>query len=202
MDDDALVLLAITDNLRDGIDGLAARARAVCRGGATMIQLRLPDDGARVVTSAARALVAAVDVLVIVHARIDIALATGAAGVHLGVHDVNVADARRVAGADFIIGRSAATDEDLARAAGADYIAIGPTFPNEQRGPSSALGISEFERLARAVSVPVIAVGGISATTAPTALRAGARGVALISGLFGSRDPERAAREVRSAIGT
>jgi thiamine-phosphate pyrophosphorylase len=201
MHPDALVLLAITDNLRDGVDGLAARARAVCRGGATMIQLRLPDDGARIVTSVARALVAAVDVPVIVHARIDIALATRAAGVHLGVHDVSVADARRVAGPDFIIGRSAATDEDLARAAGADYIAIGPTFPHEQRGTTAALGISEFERLARAVTTPVIAVGGISAATAPDALRAGARGVALISGLFGSRDPERAAREVRSAIG-
>jgi thiamine-phosphate pyrophosphorylase len=200
MHPDALVLVAITDNLRDGIDGLAIRARAVCRGGATMLQLRLPDDDARIVTSAARALVAAVDVPVIVHARIDIALAARAAGVHLGVHDVSVADARRVAGRDFVIGRSAGTEQDLAGADGADYIAIGPTFPDEQRRPTAALGIGEFERLARAVSAPVVAVGGISAATAPDALRAGARGVALISGLFGSPDPERAAREVRSAI--
>jgi thiazole tautomerase (transcriptional regulator TenI) len=64
------------------------------------------------------------------------------------------------------------------------------------------MGISEFERLARSVSTPVLAIGGMSSTTVVNVLRAGACGVALISGIFGSRDPERSAREVRSAIGT
>ncbi|MFL5613355.1 MAG: thiamine phosphate synthase [Gemmatimonadaceae bacterium] len=199
---EALRLLAITDNLRDGIEGLSGRARACCRGGVTMIQLRLPDEDARTVAAAARALVASVRVPVVVHGRLDIAVATGAAGVHLGVHDVAVGDARRICGADFLIGRSARTSEDLVRAGGADYIALGPTFPTDQRRPGIALGFSQFERLARTASAPVVAVGGISSTTAPDAIRAGARGVALISGLFGSPDPESAARAVRAAIGT
>ena len=84
---DALRLIAITDNLRDGVDGLVLRARAARRGGATMIQLRLPDEGARTVAAVARALVTARRHPVVVHGRVDAALAAGAAGVHLGVHD-------------------------------------------------------------------------------------------------------------------
>jgi thiamine-phosphate diphosphorylase len=167
-----------------------------------MVQVRLPDEDARTVTVVVRSLVAALDIPVVVHGRIDIALAAGALGVHLGVHDVRVADARRIVGSDFVIGRSARGDEDLARADGADYVALGPTFPTEQRRPIGVLGISEFERLAHASAIPVIAVGGISSATAADAFRAGACGVALISGILGSADPERAAREVRSAIGT
>lgn len=201
MQPDGLRLLAITDNLRDGIEGLTSRARACCRGGATMIQLRLPDEDARTIAAAARALVAAVNVPLVIHGRLDVALASNAAGVHLGVRDIPVVDARRICGADFLIGRSAGTAEDLVRAEGADYIALGPTFPTDQRRPGVTLGFSEFERLARMATAPIIAVGGISAVTAPDAIRAGAKGVALISGIFGSPDPENAAREVRSAIG-
>ena len=198
---DLLRLVAITDNLRDGVDGLTRRAVASHRGGATMIQLRLPDESARTLTAAARALIAAVDLPVVVHARVDVALAAGAAGVHLGVDDIAVSDVRRLCGEKFVIGRSAATEEDLRRAEGADYVALGPAFAVDRRS-GSALGMSEFERLVRSAGLPVVAVGGISPATAPEAIRAGACGVALISGIFGSPDPETAAREVRSAIET
>ena len=200
MQRDLLRLVAITDNLRDGIEGLTRRAVASRRGGATMIQLRLPDEGSRTLTAAARALVAAVDVPVVVHARTDVALAAGAAGVHLGVDDVAVADVRRLGGPEFVIGRSAGKEEDLRRADGADYVALGPAFHLDRRGSGTALGIVELERLTRAAGLPVVAVGGISPATAPEAIRAGACGVALISGIFGSPDPESAARELRSAI--
>src|SRR5256885_5095474 len=173
---ESLRLLAITDNLRDGVEGLTHRAGACCRGGATMIQLRLPDEGARTIASAARALIAALDIPVVVHGRLDIALAAGAAGVHLGVNDVGVNDARRIAGEKFVIGRSAATADDLLHAEGADYIALGPAFPSDERRPSQALGLSEFERLVRSTSTPVVADGGISAATAADAIRAGAAG--------------------------
>jgi thiamine-phosphate pyrophosphorylase len=199
---DALRLIAITDNLRDGVEGLVFRARAARRGGATMIQLRLPDEGAHTIATVARALVAALDIPIVVHGRVDAALAAGAAGVHLGVHDFSIANARRIAGAKFLIGRSAANDSDLKQATGADYVAVGPVFPATDRRPGVALGISEFERLARSAGVPAVAIGGITSTTAREAVRAGACGVALISGIFGSPDPEQAARELRSAIET
>ena len=201
IDPGALRLVAITDNLRDGVDGLVGRARAALRGGATMIHLRLPDESARTLTSAARSLAAAVDVPLVVHCRVDVALAAGAAGVHLGIRDVDVADVRRLGGDDFIIGRSAGREDDILRAGAADYVTIGPVFPADRlREPT--LGLTEFERLARGCPVPVVAIGGISAATAPDVLRAGACGVALISGIFGSSDPEASTREVRSAIET
>ena len=199
---DTLRLIAITDNLRDGVDGLVLRAKAARRGGATMIQLRLPDEGAHIITRVARALIGALDIPVVVHGRVDAALAAHAAGAHLGVRDFSIADARRIAGANFIIGRSAANDADLRHAAGADYVAVGPVFPASDRRPNIALGISEFERLARSAVMPAVAIGGITSATAGDAVRAGACGVALISGILGSPDPERAARELRSAIGT
>ena len=199
---DALRLIAITDNLRDGVDGLVLRARAARRGGATMIQLRLPDEGAHTIATVARALVAALDIPIVVHGRVDAALASGAAGVHLGVHDFSIADARRIAGANFLIGRSAANDADLQHATGADYVALGPVFPANHRRPDIALGISEFERLARSAAIFAVAIGGITSKTASEAVHAGACGVALISGIFGSPDPEQAARELRSAIET
>src|SRR3954466_3736009 len=103
MQRDLLRLVAITGNLRDGINGLTRRAVASKRGGATMIQLRLPDEGAPTLTAAARELIAAVDLPVGVRGRIDVALAAGAAGVHLGVEDIAVADVRRLCGTAFVI---------------------------------------------------------------------------------------------------
>jgi thiamine-phosphate pyrophosphorylase len=200
---EALRLVAITDNLRDGIDGLLMRAVAARRGGATMIQLRLPDESAHMVVQVARALISALDSPLVLHGRLDTALAAGAAGIHLAVRDIGVGDVRRIVGDDFIIGRSVASDADLQLAAGADYVAIGPVFATTG-GPrrEASIGITEFERLVHSATSAAIAIGGISAATAPDALRAGACGVALISGIFGSPDPEQAAREVRAAIGT
>src|SRR5689334_20644445 len=120
MERDALRLVVITDNLRDGVSGLLRRTAAAVRGGTTMVQLRLPDEGSRTLMKAARALAADLVVPVVIHCRLDVALASGAAGVHLGVHDLSVADARRLAGPGFVIGRSVGTAEDLARAEGAD----------------------------------------------------------------------------------
>jgi len=196
-----LRLVAITDNLRDGVSGLAARADAARRGGATMIQLRLPDEGARTLADVARVLVSAVDIPVVIHGRADVAIASGAAGVHLGVHDLPVNDVRRIVGENFLIGRSAAGAADLPQAITADYITLGPLFAADARRPEPTIGISSFETMVQAITAPVVAIGGISVETAPSAMRAGASGVAMISGILGASDPERAARAVRAAIG-
>lgn len=196
-----LRLVAITDNLRDGISGLKARGEAARRGGATMIQLRLPDEGARTLVEVARVLVSALDIPVVIHGRADVALAAGAAGVHLGVHDLPVGDVRRILGDDFLIGRSAAAAADLPQAANADYVTLGPVFAADPRHSAATIGISNFKTLVQATAAPVVAIGGISAETAYSVIQAGAAGIALISGIFGAPDPERAARGVRSAIG-
>ena len=202
LDRSTLRLVAITDNLSDGIAGLTARAQSARRGGATMVQLRLPDETTCTLVAAARALVQALDVPLIVHGRVDVALAAGAAGVHLGVGDVTATNARRITGDGFIIGQSAGTDDELTRTDGADYVAVGPVFSPAGHRASGTLGLEEFTRLALLVSSPVVAIGGISSRTAADVVRAGASGVALISGIFGAPDPEQAARTLRSAIET
>ena len=199
---DTLRLVAITDDLRDGIDGLAARAAAAVRGGATMIQLRLEDADSRDLLAAARALVA-LRVPVIVNDRADVALAAGAAGVHLGSEDLPVSAVRRIAPPGFVIGASVGSDDDVAIAAGADYVGIGPVFATTDRaGSGFALGVAEFERLARRTGLPTIAIGGIDVTNCRDALGAGAVGVAVIRAIFAARDPEAAARALSSAIGS
>ena len=197
---DCLRLIAITDDLRDGVDGLRARAAGAVRGGATMIQLRLKDLDPRDLLVVARALVS-LPVPVIVNDRADVALAAGAAGAHIGIGDVPAHALRRVAPAGFIIGASVSGDDEAASCAGADYVGIGPVFPTTTRADATAaLGLAEFTRLAQRAGIPAVAIGGINSSNYRQALGAGASGVAVIRAIFAAVDPERAARELSFAI--
>jgi thiamine-phosphate pyrophosphorylase len=192
---EALALVAITDSVTKG---LVDRARAAVRGGATMVQLRLKAADARTLTEIGRALVAALEVPVVINDRADVALACGAAGVHLGADDIPVEALRRVVPAGFIIGASAGNDAELEAAAGADYVGIGAVFETASKADAgAAIGIAEFARLAGRAPMPAVAVGGITADNAPLVRAAGAAGIAVISAVFGARDPEAAARALR-----
>ena len=195
-------LIAITDSLRDGPRGLALRAAAAVFGGATMVQLRLKDESARSLVEIARTIQAMIpDVPLIVNDRADVALAAGAAGVHVGVDDLSPALLRRVAPPGFIIGASVGTDDEVARAAGADYVGIGPVYATGSKTDAgSAIGPARFGELARACGLPAVAIGGITSATVPIVMSAGAAGVAVISALFGAPDPTEAAREIRDAL--
>ena len=202
MDRAILGLIAITDNVRDGETGLIERASAAARGGATCIQLRLKDVSARDLVGLARALVPVVGVPVIINDRADVAIAAGAAGVHLGADDIPVSAVRRVAPEGFIIGASVGSDDEIELAAGADYVGIGPVFPTEsKKDAGAAIGVAEFTRLAVATGLPAVAIGGITAANASQAMAAGATGVATVAAIFGANDPLTAAREMASAIG-
>jgi thiamine-phosphate diphosphorylase len=194
-------LIAITDDIRDGIQGLTARALAAVRGGATMVQLRLKHTDARSMAEVARALVAALPVPVMVNDRADVAMAVGAAGVHVGADDVPVAALRRIVPAGFLIGVSVGSDDEAALFAGADYAGIGPVYGSASKLDAGAsIGAAEFTRLAVVSQLPAVAIGGITADTAPAVIAAGAIGVAVIAAVFGRPDPETAARTLRSAI--
>lgn len=206
-----LTLLAITDALRgkDGTgpearDDLVARAAAAVRGGATMIQLRLKDADARTQVEVARALIAALPptVPVIVNDRADVALAAGAAGVHLGADDLPVAAVRRIAPPGFIIGASVGNDAEVAGSRGADYVGIGPVYGTASKADAGdAIGTAELARLAARCALPAVAIGGIDATNAAAVMATGVCGVAVIRAVFSAPDPEAAARALRSAIG-
>ncbi len=198
----SLRLVAITDSLRDGMDGLSDRASAAVRGGATMLQLRLPGESARTLVLATRALRgAAPGVPLLVNDRADVAMAAGADGVHVGSDGLSPMALRRILPAPFIIGFSVGEQADVVRSAGADYVAIGPVFTSGGgTGPSDAIGMARFVELAAACGVPALAIGGIALTNAHDVMAAGAYGVAVISALFGVPDPMLAARAIRSAL--
>ncbi len=197
----ALRLIAITDDLRDGLDGLALRAAAAVRGGATMVQVRLKSADARQLAEVTRRLVASLAVPVLVNDRADVALAAGAAGVHVGPDDIPVEAIRRIAPPGFIIGASLGSDAEAANAIGADYVGIGPVYQTLSKGDAgTAIGPQGFARLRSLTVAPAVAIGGITSTNAHDLIVAGACGIAVIASVFGAADPERAARGLRAAI--
>jgi thiamine-phosphate pyrophosphorylase len=191
-----LTLIAITDHAAD----LIPRAEAAVRGGATMIQLRLKDADARTLAEVGRALVTTLPVPVIVNDRADVALAIGAAGAHLGADDVPIAALRPHVPRGFILGASAGNDAELDQAAGADYVGVGSVYATASKPDAgAAIGIAEFQRLAKraaARNLPPVAVGGITAANAAAVRAAGAAGIAVIGAIFGAPDPEAAARSL------
>ncbi len=202
MDVGVLRLIAITDNVRDGQAGLIARASKAVGGGATCIQLRLKDVAARDLVALARELVTTVSVPVIVNDRADVAIAAGAAGVHLGPEDVPVSAVRRFAPVGFIIGTSVGSDAEVPNATGADYVGIGPVFATGSKSDAGrAIGVVELTRLAAATGLPAVGIGGITALNARLVIESGAAGVAAIASIFGATDPFAAAKELASAIG-
>lgn len=186
---------------------LPALVEAAVRGGATVVQLRAKDLPARAFAAlageTARRL-APTGVPLLVNDRVDIALACGAAGVHLGQDDLRVPDARRILGPGAVIGVSVNTPEEARRAAaeGADYVGAGPAFATSTKDtPLAVLGPDGVARIKRAAGVPVVAIGGITAANAASLAAAGADGVAVVSAVLGSPDPERAAADLARAFG-
>jgi thiamine-phosphate pyrophosphorylase len=197
----ALRLIAITDNLRDGIEGLVARAAGAVRGGATMVQVRLKDADARTAVAVARRLAQELPVPVTVNDRADIAIAAGAAGVHVGADDLPVDVIRAMSPPGFIIGASYGSDEELDGTRGADYVGIGPVFATgTKRDAGTAIGPEGFARLRARTGLPAVGIGGIDERNARVVVDAGATGIAVVSSILGATDPERAARALVAAM--
>ena len=189
-------LYAITDGPRKDLVDVCA---AVLRGGATMLQYRdKTDDPARqrAEASALLGLCRPLGVPLIVNDDVELAAATGAAGVHLGEDDADVAAARQRLGNGAIIGVSCYDSLERARelaAAGADYLAFGAFFPSPTK-PRARRATADLLRAAQALRRPLVAIGGITPDNAGSLIEAGADFVAVISGVFGASDPETAAR--------
>jgi thiamine-phosphate pyrophosphorylase len=182
-------------------------ARAAIAGGADAIQLREKDAPGRVLCEIAaeiRRLTRDAGVSFIVNDRVDVALAAGADGAHVGQDDLPAAEARRLIGPDRILGVSALSLEEAlsAEREGADYVGFGPVF--EARGTKpDAPPPAGLERLAEACArcaVPVIAIGGIHHGNVARVITAGAAGVAVISGVVGARDIAAAVRDLKGRV--
>lgn len=199
--------MVITDPaLLRGRDPVAA-CRAAVQGGATMVQVRDKTATPRDLFILVQALVAALRVPVLVNDRVDVALAGGAAGAHLGQDDVPPGALRPHVPAGFILGISVGTPAEArwALSSSADYWSIGPCYATATKADAgTALGAAGFAALARLAppATPVIGIGGITAGNAAALLRAGAAGVAVIGAVFGVPDPEQAARALRGQSGS
>src|SRR5213592_1705855 len=199
-----LRLMVITDaRLLKGRDPVEACRRAVAGGkGATIIQVRLKDAPPRELLALSHALVSALAVPVIVNDRVDVALAAGAAGAHLGQEDPPLDRLRPQVPPGFLLGVSVGStaEAERARAVPADYWSVGPCFATATKldagPPLGPVGFAAVARLAPA-GVPVIGVGGITAATAGSLARAGA---AVVAAVWRATDPSVATRALRAAF--
>src|SRR5881296_2823388 len=204
---DQLRLMVLTDaDLLKGRDPVEACRRAVA-GGATMIQVRLKDAAPREVLILAVALVGALAVPILVNDRVDVALAAGAAGAHLGQDDPPLDRLRPHVPPGFLLGVSVGTaaEAERARPWPADYWSVGPCFATANKADAGLpLGADGFARLAQLApaGTPVIGIGGVTVANAAALMRAGAAGVAVIGAVWGggATDPGAAARALRAAI--
>jgi len=193
---------------------LAEAARLALKGGAQLLQVREKTMSDRRLVVAVKRVVALArprGVPVLVDDRVDVALASGADGVHVGDDDLSIADARRLLGPSAIVGATAHSAPEARRAerAGADYVSAGPVFSAATKWrhlPAGATprldpqGLSVVRAIQRAVSCPVFAIGGITVENLPSVLAAGARRVAVCAGVLAAADPARAAQRMRGAI--
>lgn len=143
-------------------------------------------------------------VMLLVNDRVDIALAVGADGVHLGVDDMSIEAARRVGGSDFVIGYSPDTDDQASAAAsrGADYLGVGPVFgTSSKHDAGEAIGLDTLRERIRLSGIPTIGIGGITHQNAAEVVAAGACGVAVMSAILRSSDPVIATRTLDAAVG-
>ena len=199
-------LYAIVDPLDTGRSP-EELARAMLRGGARILQLRLKTASSRDLLAAARVLrgiTRDAGALLIVNDRADVARAAQADGVHLGQDDLPPAAARGVLGSGAIVGVSThdvAQARDAA-AAGADYLGIGPVFTTStKRDALAARGIALVRAVREAVTAPLVAIGGITPDTAADVRAAGADAVAMIGALVRADDVAAAVRDTLARLG-
>jgi thiamine-phosphate pyrophosphorylase len=194
-------MLVTDDRLVEGRD-LLALGRAAERGGATAMQLRLKRATPRELVGLARELIAALSIPIVVNDRPDVALAAGAAGVHLGPDDMPVHLVRRIAPAEFVIGASVGSAAEAEAALEADYWGVGPWRITTTKSDAGAgLGAEGFARLVRqAAGRPCLAIGGVTPEDVPEVRSAGGAGVAVASGILAGDDVEAATRRYVTAF--
>jgi thiamine-phosphate pyrophosphorylase len=206
-----LRLYALVDPDRSGGHRLADLARRLVQGGATLVQLRDKTGSTKRMIEEARAIKAALagsSVPLLINDRVDVALAAGADGVHVGWDDMPVADARRLLGREAIIGLSIKTRAQIEAAPLEllDYVCIGGVFETMSKdNPEPPVRPDGFAALAaylrtRAPGMPVGAIAGIDESNAGDVVAAGADGIAVISALSLARDPAQAATRLRAIV--
>lgn len=180
-------------------------AEEALKGGATVIQLRDKEKSGRELYKIGvklREITKKYGGLFIVNDRLDIALAAGADGVHLGMNDLPISVARRIAGNNFIIGASVSSPEEaiLAEKEGADYISAQSVFETSSKEDVKVIGLEGLKAIVKVSSLPVIAIGGINRDNVRDVMKTGVKGIAVISAVVSKEDVRSATEELKKLI--
>lgn len=190
---DMLLLYAITDRSFVGKQTLYEQIEDALRGGVTILQLRekdLPEEEFIKEAVKVKKLCEKYGVTLIINDNVDVAIISGADGVHVGIEDMAVAEIRKRVPTDFIIGATAKTVEQAkaAEASGADYLGVGAVFPSPTKKNAIRITTEQLKAITGSVSIPSVAIGGISASNVTEIKGGGMCGIAVVSAIFGAED--------------
>lgn len=196
-------LYAVTDRAWVGQGTLGDQVEQALRGGVTCVQLREKSLGVPAILVEAEeigALCRSYGVPFLINDRVEIALQCGADGVHVGQKDRAAREVRRLLGPNLILGVSARTVEQAVQAErdGADYLGVGAVFSTSTKADAMPVSYETLQAICRAVSIPVVAIGGIQRENLLSLAGSGVDGVALVSAIFAAPDVETASRELRA----
>ena len=200
-----LLLYAVTDRAWVGKQTLLEQIEDALKGGATIIQLRekkLDEDSFVEEAIQVRDLCHKYNVPLIINDNVEVALKSGADGVHVGIEDVPVAEIRKRVSANFIIGATCKTVEQakIAEAAGADYMGVGAVFPSPTKTNAVRITNAQLREIVSSVSIPAVAIGGISYDNVCQIKGSGVSGVAVVSAIFGAGDIEEATTLLKERV--
>ena len=198
-------LYLVTDRDLMKSECLEDAVRAAIEGGVTLVQLREKTASSRAFFDIARAVkkvTDSFDIPLIVNDRVDIALAVGAAGVHVGQEDIPAAEVRRLVGPEAVVGVSASTVKKALAAErdGADYLGVGAMFATGTKADAKATPIAELRAIREAVKIPVVAIGGIDEGNIEALAGTGIDGIAVVSAILCRDDIRAAAENLRRAF--
>ena len=200
-----LLLYAVTDRAWVGKQTLLEQIEDALKGGATFIQLRekkLDEDSFVEDAIQVRDLCHKYNVPLIINDNVEVALKSGADGVHVGIEDTPVAEIRKRVPADFIIGATCKTVEQakIAEASGADYMGVGAVFPSPTKTNAVRITNAQLHEIVSAVSIPAVAIGGISYDNVCEIKDSSVSGVAVVSAIFGAEDIEIATTLLKERV--
>lgn len=203
-----LLIYAVTDRAWTGRMTLFEQVEAALRGGATMVQLRekglAEQDFEGFLEEARRMheLTARYGVPLIIDDNVEIALKSGAEGVHVGQNDMDAGEVRRLLGPDRILGVTAKTVEQARRAqdAGADYLGSGAIFGTSTKADAIPMSLERLREICACVRIPVVAIGGICLENIGRLSGSGVAGAAIVSGIFGAEDIEETTRRLAEVM--
>ena len=198
-------LYFITDSTPYTEDEFLSRVKAALSGGVTLIQLREKERSTREYIALAKkvhALSQQFGVPLIIDDRVDVALASGAEGVHLGQSDMQIDAARKIVGEDFIIGATTKTVEQALEAyrQSADYLGVGAIYPTTTKVKTVLTSTETLDKICKAVPIPVNAIGGLNKDNIDVLKGIDIKGVCAVSAIMKADDPKTAAEELSQAV--